>query len=272
MRPRVHAVSGGFLGPSAQARRIRRIMALAGYPIRIGWPKTSDLIAAWGHAPRAARAEALASHTGAAILRVEDAFLRSLFPGRRGEPTLGLLLDQQGIYYDPSRPSDLETLLATHPLDDHALLQTARLCMARLRAHHLSKYSGTDPKIPPPPPGYVLVIDQVRGDASLRHGGLHGPLSPHIFREMLVQAQLDHPTARIVIRTHPENAQGLRPVISPHKTSPSVSPFTMRGARHGTCWKVRLPSIPSVPRWGSKRSLRAIARMSGGCPSMRAGG
>jgi len=186
-------------------------MALAGYPVRIGWPKTSDLIAAWGHAPRAARAEALASHTGAAILRVEDAFLRSLFPGRRGEPTLGLLLDQQGIYYDPSRPSDLETLLATHPLDDHALLQTARLCMARLRAHHLSKYSGTDPKIPPPPPGYVLVIDQVRGDASLRHGGLHGPLSPHIFREMLVQAQLDHPTARIVIRTHPENAQGLRP-------------------------------------------------------------
>jgi capsular polysaccharide export protein len=185
-------------------------MALAGYKPRFGWPGTDDLIAAWGHAPRAARAEALATRTGAGLVRIEDAFLRSLFPGRQGEPSLGLLIDEQGIYYDPSRPSDLETLLATHPLDDHALLETARLCMARLRAHHLSKYSGFDPATPAPQPGYVLVIDQVRGDASLARGGLHGPLSPHIFHEMLVQAQLDHPTARIVIRTHPEAAQGLR--------------------------------------------------------------
>jgi len=210
MRPRVHAVSGGFLGSSAQARRIRRIMALAGYPIRFGWPGQDDLIAAWGHAPRAARAKALAKRRGAGILQVEDAFLRSLFPGRKGEPPLGLLIDEQGIYYDPARPSDLETLLATHPLDDHALLETARLCMARLRAHHLTKYAAVDPTIPAPPPGYVLIIDQVRGDASLTHGGLHGPLSPQIFQEMLVQAQLDHPTARIVIRTHPETAQSLR--------------------------------------------------------------
>ncbi|NBB97245.1 MAG: capsular polysaccharide biosynthesis protein, partial [Alphaproteobacteria bacterium] len=211
MRPQVHAVSGGFLGPSAQARRIRRILALAGVPVGIGWRGKPDLIAAWGHAPRAARAEALAARRGAKILRVEDAFLRSLFPGRAGEPTLGLLLDQQGIYYDPSCPSDLETLLATHPLDDHAILETARLCMARLRALHLGKYSAVDPARPAPPPGYVLVIDQVRGDAALRHGGMHGPLSPHIFHDMLVQAQLDHPHARIVIRSHPEAAQGLRP-------------------------------------------------------------
>lgn len=128
-------------------------MALAGYKPRFGWPGTDDLIAAWGHAPRAARAEALATRTGAGLVRIEDAFLRSLFPGRQGEPSLGLLIDEQGIYYDPSRPSDLETLLATHPLDDHALLETARLCMARLRAHHLSKYSGFDPATPAPQPG-----------------------------------------------------------------------------------------------------------------------
>lgn len=209
-RPRVHAVSGGFLGPGAQARRIRRIMALAGYPVGIGLPGAGDTIAAWGHAPRAARAEKLANKRGARLLRVEDAFLRSLFPGRQGEPTLGLLIDETGVYYDPSQPSDLETLLATHPLDDHAVLERARLCMARLRAAHLSKYSAFTPDTPAPAPGYVLVVDQVRGDASLTHGGLHGPLSPHIFQDMLVQARLDHPTARIIIRTHPETAQGLR--------------------------------------------------------------
>mgnify|MGYP005848508621 CR=1 FL=1 len=186
-------------------------MALAGYPLRFGWPGSRDLVAAWGHAPRAARAEWLALRTGAGVLRVEDAFLRSLFPGRKGEPPLGLLIDKKGVYYDPSRPSDLETLLATHPLDDAALLNTARLCMARLRAAHLTKYSAVDPEIPAPAPGYVLVVDQVRGDAALSHGGLHGALSPHVFHDMLVQAQLDHPHARIVIRTHPESAQGLRP-------------------------------------------------------------
>ncbi|TVS06022.1 MAG: capsular polysaccharide biosynthesis protein [Rhodobacteraceae bacterium] len=186
-------------------------MGLAGYPLCFGWPSPEGRVAVWGHAPRAHRGEAVARHTGATLLRIEDAFLRSLFPGRAGEPTLGLLIDLQGIHYDPSRPSDLETLLATHPLDDHALLERARRAMARLKASGLSKYSAHDPGLAPPPPGYLLVIDQVKGDASLTHGGLDGPLPPHLFREMLVQAQLDFPGARIVIRTHPEARGGHRP-------------------------------------------------------------
>ncbi len=206
----VHAVSGGFLGPSAQARRIRRIMALAGHPVRSGLPPRGGTVAVWGHAPRARRGAWLAQARGARLLRVEDAFLRSLFPGRRGEPPLGLLIDHTGTHYAPAAPSDLETLLATHPFDDHALLQSARLCIARLRASHLSKYSATDPAIAGPAPGYVLVVDQLRGDASVVHGGLDGPLGEQVFRDMLAQARADHPGARIVLRTHPETAQGLR--------------------------------------------------------------
>ena len=207
---RVFAYSGGFLGPDRQARRIRRIMELAGLPLRIGLPGKADKVAVWGHAKRAARGEKIAARHGADLLRIEDAFLRSLFPGRAGEPTLGLLIDHQGAYYAPAKPSDLETLLATHPLDDHALLERARLGMARLKSLQLSKYSAHDPDLAAPKPGYVLIVDQVRGDASLTHGGLDGPLSPHLFREMLVQAQLDFPGARIIIRTHPETQHGYR--------------------------------------------------------------
>lgn len=206
----VHAYSGGFLGPGAQARRIRRIMALAGHKVKLGWPGPEGRIAVWGHTPRAARGESVARRTGARLLRIEDAFLRSLFPGRAGEPTLGLLIDTQGIHYDPSRPSDIETLLATHPLDDHALLQRAREAMARLKAAGLSKYNAHDPDLALPEPGYVLIVDQVRGDASLARGGLDGALPDHLFREMLVQAQIDFPAARIVIRTHPETRDGHR--------------------------------------------------------------
>lgn len=206
----VHAYTGGFLGPSAPARRIRRIMALAGYPVRAGWPRREGQVAVWGHATHAMRGEWVAQRTGAGLIRLEDAFLRSLFPGRAGEPPLGLLIDQSGIHFDPSRPSDLETLLATHPFDDHALMERARLGLARVKQGQFSKYAAHDPDLAPPAPGYVLVVDQVRGDASLTHGGLNGPLSEHLFQDMLVQAQLDFPGARIVIRTHPETMGGHR--------------------------------------------------------------
>ncbi|MFN7002047.1 MAG: capsular polysaccharide biosynthesis protein [Roseinatronobacter sp.] len=207
----VHAYTGGFLGRSATARRIRRIMALSGMPLRLGWPSPAGKVAVWGHAAHAGRGEWVARKSGATLMRIEDAFLRSLFPGRAGEPPLGLLIDQTGIHFDPSRPSDLETLLATHPFDDHALMERARLGMARLKHGQFSKYAAHDPDLAPPAPGYVLVVDQVRGDASLTHGGLDGPLSPHLFRDMLVQAQLDFPGARIVIRAHPESISGHRP-------------------------------------------------------------
>ena len=186
--------------------RVRRILALAGYDLHMGKPGPDDLIAVWGRSPYAARGEAVAAKTGAQILRVEDAFLRSVYPGRAGAPPLGLTIDRSGVHFDHSAPSDLEMLLATHPLDDTALLDRARGAIARLQEAHLSKYNAYDPAAPCPAPGYVLVIDQTRGDASITHGGADA----NTFREMLYYAQEDNPGARILIKTHPETADGHR--------------------------------------------------------------
>ena len=208
----LRAFSGGFLFPGAQPRRIRRILALAGWPVAPSWPGAGGAVAAWGHGPRAWRAEGVAARTGAALVRIEDAFLRSIHPGRvANEPPIGLMIDPAGgAHYAPARASALERLLATHPLDDHALLERARLGAQRLQALDLSKYNAHDPALPLPDPGYVLVVDQVRGDASLTQGGFDGPLPRSLFREMLVTAQAEHPGARIVIKTHPETANGAR--------------------------------------------------------------
>ncbi len=195
--------NGGFL----RQRRVRRILALAGVDLRLGWPGDGDLVAVWGRSPYAARGERVAARTGADLLRIEDAFLRSVLPGRSGAPPLGLLIDRQGVHFDAAHPSDLEAILARHPLDETPLLDRARGAMARLREAHLSKYSGTDPDLPCPAPGYVLVIDQTRGDASVRHGGADAAT----FRDMLVCAQAEHPHAPVLIKTHPETAQGHRP-------------------------------------------------------------
>ncbi|WP_299351469.1 capsular polysaccharide biosynthesis protein [uncultured Shimia sp.] len=200
---RLFAFNGGFF---TQAR-VKRILRLAGYQVGFGKPGPDDLIAVWGQSPTSGRGAAVSDLTGADIVYVEDAFLRSLHPGREaGEAPLGLFLDRKAPHFDPSRTSDLEDLLATHPLDDSALLNRARGAIARLKEAHLSKYAANDPSLLPPDPGYVLVIDQTRGDASVTASGADDPE----FREMLVMAQEENPGCRVLIKTHPETTQGHR--------------------------------------------------------------
>ncbi|PRY26040.1 capsular polysaccharide export protein [Aliiruegeria haliotis] len=198
---RLFVFNGGFLN-----RRIRRILMLSGWQVTNGRPGPDDWVGVWGRSPTSGRGEQVAQKCGARILRIEDAFLRSIRTGRDGEAPIGLQLDRTGVHFDSATPSDLETLLASHPLDDTPLLDRARTAMARIRAIGLSKYNAFDPDLAPPAPGYVLVVDQTEGDASIRHGGA----SATSFREMLTAAQIDHPGARIILRTHPETAAGHR--------------------------------------------------------------
>lgn len=199
--PRLFVFNGGFI-----AQRVRRILTLSGYHLRVGLPRSGDMVGIWGNSPTAWRGRAVAAQRGLPLVQIEDAFLRSLYPGRAGEAPTGLLIDRSGLHFDASAPSDLEHLLATAPLDDTALLDRARDAIERMRETHLSKYSGYDPASPVPAPGYVLVVDQTRGDASVRASG--GDVAG--FRDMLLRAQEDHPGARIVIKTHPETAAGYR--------------------------------------------------------------
>lgn len=198
---RLFFLNGGFLAP-----RIRRILALCGHELRFGIPTAGDGLVAWGKSPTAWRAERMAQRRDLPLVRVEDAFLRSLRTGRQGDAPLGLLVDPVGVHFDASQPSLIEHLAATHPLDDSTLLGRARDGIARLQALDLSKYNIHDTTLPPPAAGYVLVIDQTRNDASIAHSGA----SAVTFAEMLAQAATDHPSARIIVKTHPETALGLR--------------------------------------------------------------
>ncbi|WP_416366712.1 capsular polysaccharide biosynthesis protein [Phaeobacter italicus] len=205
-RSRLFFYNGGFLWQ----RRLRRILSLAGHDLRLGKPTAEDLVAVWGNAATAHRGRAMAEAQGCALLHVEDAFLRSIHPGRSGEPPLGLLLDRSGLHFDPAQPSDLEKILAEHPLDDSALMRRARRAIARLQDAHLSKYNAYSPDAEPPEPGYVLVIDQARGDASVRASCPHEGTDILRFQEMLYYAQDENPGARIIIKTHPEGHAGHR--------------------------------------------------------------
>ena len=201
-RQKLYVYNGGFLTEG----RVRRILDLSGYDIRLGAPGDDDLIGVWGHSPTAPRGEAIAARKNAPVLRVEDSFLRSVKLGRDGEAPLGLNIDRHGVHFDPNTRSGLELILTEDPLDDTALLNRAKAGMALMQKHHISKYNAFDLDLPAHEPGYVLVVDQIRKDASIKASGADS----NTFREMLFYAQTEHPGARIIIKTHPETPAGHR--------------------------------------------------------------
>ncbi len=140
--------------------------------------------------------------------RVEDGFIRSLGLGSDLLPPASVIVDGSGIYFDPSGPSDLETLLATHPFDD-AIRRRARLLIDRLVQAVLSKSAaGGETASPGAPAGrlVVLVPGQVADDLSVRLGG--GPIQDNL--ELLRQVRTARPDAFIVYRPHPDVDAGHR--------------------------------------------------------------
>lgn len=197
---RLFAYNAGFW----RTPRLRRILQLAGYDLTLGLPSRQDAVAVWGRSPFARRGEAVARRSGTDLIRVEDAFLRSVRPGRSGDAPLGLLIDPIGVHFDGDRPSMLEQILATADLNDSNLLARATAGIARLKSLDLSKYNIHDAALPCPALGYVLLVDQTRGDASLAGVGDAG------FAAMLDVAQAENPGARIVVKSHPETNLNLR--------------------------------------------------------------
>lgn len=204
-------------------RRLRRILSLMGHDLRPGLPGPGDGVAVWGASPTAWRGEGIAARRNVPLIRIEDAFLRSVRPGRMGDAPIGLLIDPRGVHFDPAAPSVLEHILQTDSLDNSNLLARAREGYDRIRHLDLSKYNIHDPTLPAPPPGYVLVIDQTAQDASLRASGA----TQATFDEMLAHAREAHPRAPILIKTHPETAWGLRPGhYGPAHATPGISLVT----------------------------------------------
>ncbi|WP_300517730.1 capsular polysaccharide biosynthesis protein [Aliiroseovarius sp.] len=218
---RLCVYNGGFLSQG----RVRRILELSGWDISLGLPGDGDWVGTWGKSPTSGRGEAVAARREAPVLRVEDALLRSILPGRQGEAPLGLMLDDMGVHFDSATPSRLEHILATDPLDDSAILNRARDAMARMQSAQLSKYNAFDPHLPIPHQDvpHVVVIDQTRGDAAIEHAGARAGT----FREMLVFAQTENPGAKVLIKTHPEAQSGHRTGhYGPEDETPNVTLLT----------------------------------------------
>lgn len=191
-------------GPGLLARQ-RTLPALLSELMLVGPRKAGvvrpDGVLAWGRKPSAKRAEAWAVAQGLPLIRLEDGFLRSVGLGA-DEPPLSVVIDPVGIYYDAGGPSRLEQLMAL-PLDD-AQRARAQALTAQWRATRVSKYNHAREAPGLVREGDVLVVDQTFGDASIAYGRA----TPASFTRMLEAALDEHPTARVLLKVHPDVIAG----------------------------------------------------------------
>lgn len=165
-----------------------------------------DAVAAWP-----ARADAAlprrAAEAGLRLWRIEDGFIRSIGLGAACHPPFSVVLDSTGAHYDPSRPSDLETLLATGEFSSD-LLARADALIALIVRSGVSKYEigGEGMLLPPKTRRRVLVTGQVEDDLSVRLGG--GEVRSNL--DLLRRARAAEPDAEIWFKPHPDVDAGHR--------------------------------------------------------------
>lgn len=170
-------------------------------------PGKITAIAGWGQRPTTKRARAYAARHELPFVALEDGFLRSCGLGVHGHHPLSIVIDDQGIYYDASQPSRLESLIASLDLTDELCAQAVS-AMDLIRRHRLSKYNhAPDLALPPLAEGYasrILVIDQTFGDVSVRLGGA----DTSTFKQMLDAALSENPHSEVLVKTHPDVLSG----------------------------------------------------------------
>lgn len=175
--------------------------------LRVWHAAPVDVVAGWGLRPTTRKAVAYAGKHGLPYVALEDGFLRSFGTGEHFPP-LSLVVDEEGIYYDCTRPSALERLLSSDTdvlAPDAILVHQAR---EKLLSTGLSKYNHA----PDLPDGMlragdeqrVLVVDQTAGDMSVAKGGADAAT----FEAMLAAALAENPQATVYVKTHPEVTSG----------------------------------------------------------------
>jgi capsular polysaccharide export protein len=153
---------------------------------------------------------------GSTVVRLEDGFIRSVGLGADLVRPLSWVMDQRGIYYDATHPSDLELILQESDFDPE-LLARAYSLRKRLVADGLTKYNVGISRWQRPE-NYsshggnggrrrvILVPGQVESDASLAYG------APGICcnLDLLRAVRAANPEAYVAYKPHPDVVAGLR--------------------------------------------------------------
>lgn len=163
-------------------------------------------IIGWGAKPNTIEARKYAQRNGLPFLALEDGFLRSYGVGDLF-PTLSLIVDNIGIYYDSTRPSALEQLLNSQDNFPNKNCDKIKKAKELIVKNNLSKYNHAPDdnlSLRNNEKARVLVIDQTFGDMGVKLAAADS----NTFSLMLESALDENPSADIYIKTHPETTSG----------------------------------------------------------------
>lgn len=168
---------------------------------------SGQAIAIWRSRLSAAQAAAIA-RLQPPLLEVEDGFIRSTGLGADCVPPLSVIVDGEGVHFDPNQPSTIERLLqdATFPPD---LLARATRLRRAIVASGLSKYERGEATQLSRPGGkrrHVLVPGQVEDDRAVTSGGALAS-NLELLRRARAQAG---PDAYLIYKPHPDVLAGHR--------------------------------------------------------------
>lgn len=160
------------------------------------------VVAAWGrHEISDVEAQ------GFNVVRVEDGFLRSVGLGADLTRPISWVLDWSGIYFDASKPSDLETMLSetVFPSD---LMKRAAVLRERVVAAGLTKYNVGTMRWGRPSgvTRVILVPGQVESDASIALGAVETKTNLGLLKAV----RAANPDAYVLYKPHPDVVARMR--------------------------------------------------------------
>lgn len=170
-------------------------------------PLPQDIFIVWGY-QAGSECQSYAKDIGARFLRIEDGFIRSVGLGSDLIRPSSIIFDEKGIYFDPSRPSDLEDMLnhQTFTEDD---LKRAQKIRREIVKHHVTKYnieSNCQLEVADQNKKIIFVPGQVEDDASIILGA--GFVKTNL--DLLKNARELNPDAYIIYKPHPDVSSGNR--------------------------------------------------------------
>lgn len=164
-------------------------------------PQPQDIFITWGVNSHP-EYESIAHQLGARFLRIEDGFIRSVGLGSDLIRPSSIIFDEKGIYFDPSKPSDLEEMLNNITFSNEDI-QRAKKIRRTIVKNHVTKYNletnqplevaSTGKKI-------ILVPGQVEDDASILLGA--GKVKTNL--DLLQAVRHVNADAYIIYKPHPD--------------------------------------------------------------------
>lgn len=187
------------------------------------------------------------------VHQIEDGFIRSVGLGSGLHPPQSIVVDEQGIYYDPTSPSALETILETAEFSP-LLVDRAAALIDTIVATGISKYAAGRDVLPALPGGRrtVLVTGQVEDDRSVLLGG--GEVTGNL--DLLRRARATEPDAFLIFKPHPDVQAGHRTGAIAEADARALADLVVYDASMAAL----LDSVDAVHVWTSLAGFEALLR------------